>query len=104
MLLLLQELLPILYLLQVLQLSTHLLELKHIPYLVWLVQHMAVYTLFLVDTVQFNLQLILELLYTTGHGLLLELVVVKLVVLLNTALSDQLLDNQLVSLFQQMQH
>jgi len=64
---------------------------------------MALITFFLVDTVQFNLQLILELLYTTGHGLLLELeLVVKLVVLLNTALSDQLLDNQLVSLFQQM--
>jgi len=66
---------------------------------------MALITFFLVDTVQFNLQLILELLYTTGHGLLLELeAVVQLVVLLNTALSDQLLDNQLVSLFQQMQH
>jgi len=65
---------------------------------------MVLITFFLVDIAQFNLQLILELLYTTGHGLLLGLeLVVKLVVLLNTALLDQLLDNQLVSLFQQMQ-
>jgi len=65
---------------------------------------MVFITFFLVDIAQFNLQLILELLYITGHGLLLGLeLVVKLVVLLNTALLDQLLDNQLVSLFQQMQ-
>jgi len=69
---------------------------------------MVLITFFLVDIAQFNLQLILELLYITGHGLLLlEHYSIqdhhKLVAYLNTVLLDQLLDNQLVSLFQQMQ-
>jgi len=68
----------------------------------------VVISLLLVHIAQFNLQLILELLYITGHGLLLlEHYSIqdhhKLVAYLNTVSLDQLLDNQLVSLFQQIQ-